>query len=383
MQPGDGQRRKNAAAPILLLVTPFVVPVLFGGWFYQYADPCLFDVIEANDSLLANVVHTILPTVQACETGVGLSGTRPTTPPPPPPRSITVKLPNGGETLLVGHTVNLQWTSNIGDGVRIEISRDGGTTLTYSTLFVDTDNDGSQLWTVTGPVSNKVLFRITSNIHPTIKDTSDAVAAIVDPCDPARPSDQCAHYTTGFKWPATVRGIAYVFDTSRVPADFTPADTTAWMEAVERAVAPWNAEIRARIQFVRGNPLIQQCGGIAGDNTNCIAFRDIAGLGLAESHVQRVPFTNDIREVDLDFDIQITDAQGGEFFWGHCNPNCQANVFDVQNVATHEFGHWLQLRDLNNPGEAELTMYQPISLRETKKKTLGFGDLLGAKALYP
>jgi hypothetical protein len=57
--------------------------------------------------------------------------------------------------------------------------------------------------------------------------------------------------------------------------------------------------------------------------------------------------------------------------------------YDIQNVATHEFGHWIGLGDLYTSVNSELTMYGYGALGELKKSTLGNGDTLGANALAP
>ncbi|MDQ3829524.1 MAG: class I SAM-dependent methyltransferase [Candidatus Tectomicrobia bacterium] len=43
---------------------------------------------------------------------------------------------------------------------------------------------------------------------------------------------------------------------------------------------------------------------------------------------------------------------------------------DIQNVMTHEFGHWVFLFDLTGYWDKDLTMYQAIPNGETKKRTL-------------
>lgn len=57
---------------------------------------------------------------------------------------------------------------------------------------------------------------------------------------------------------------------------------------------------------------------------------------------------------------------------------------------THEVGHWLFLGDLADAQDKEMTMYGTIGaeqgeefVTERKKVTLGLGDILGARALYP
>ena len=56
---------------------------------------------------------------------------------------------------------------------------------------------------------------------------------------------------------------------------------------------------------------------------------------------------------------------------------------DVQNIATHEIGHWLRLQDLYASGNSEQTMYWSSSSGEIKKRSLEYGDINGAHYLYP
>ncbi len=62
--------------------------------------------------------------------------------------------------------------------------------------------------------------------------------------------------------------------------------------------------------------------------------------------------------------------------------NGEARKMDVQNIMTHEFGHWCGLDDLYDDKDYWLTMYGYASYGETYKRTLGFGDILGLKAVY-
>ena len=58
-------------------------------------------------------------------------------------------------------------------------------------------------------------------------------------------------------------------------------------------------------------------------------------------------------------------------------------TFDLRNIATHEFGHWMGLGDLYNSQARDLTMYGYASRGELKKDTLGLGDITGARAVWP
>lgn len=60
----------------------------------------------------------------------------------------------------------------------------------------------------------------------------------------------------------------------------------------------------------------------------------------------------------------------------------EAGKMDVQNIMTHEFGHWCGLDDLYDDNDYWLTMYGYASYGETYKRTLGLGDVLGLQAVY-
>jgi hypothetical protein len=67
--------------------------------------------------------------------------------------------------------------------------------------------------------------------------------------------------------------------------------------------------------------------------------------------------------------------------WG-IEPSKKDRAFDIQNIATHEFGHPTGLDDLYDDTYSELTMYGYSSRGETKKSTLEEGDIAGAQELY-
>jgi len=71
--------------------------------------------------------------------------------------------------------------------------------------------------------------------------------------------------------------------------------------------------------------------------------------------------------------------------WG-IDPDGEGGItivaFDVRNIATHESGHWLVLLDLYASKDSELTMYGYSAKGETKKISLGLGDIRGCQKLY-
>lgn len=59
-----------------------------------------------------------------------------------------------------------------------------------------------------------------------------------------------------------------------------------------------------------------------------------------------------------------------------------SNEMDVENIATHEFGHFLQLLDLYNNSDWEKTMYGYASNGETLKRSLHQDDKNGIAYIY-
>jgi hypothetical protein len=62
--------------------------------------------------------------------------------------------------------------------------------------------------------------------------------------------------------------------------------------------------------------------------------------------------------------------------------NGAAGTMDVQNIVTHEFGHWVGLDDLYNSADSWLTMYGYSNYGVTYQRTLGQGDINGIQAVY-
>jgi hypothetical protein len=56
---------------------------------------------------------------------------------------------------------------------------------------------------------------------------------------------------------------------------------------------------------------------------------------------------------------------------------------DIHNVASHEFGHWVYLGDIDEPNFDYATMYHQITeWGETQKRSLSWYDDWGAEVMY-
>lgn len=116
------------------------------------------------------------------------------------------------------------------------------------------------------------------------------------------------------------------------------------------------------------------------DGYNDIGYFDAGNTGeIAKMNGKEFPGTTDIQEADITFNTNASNpfSNSGE-----------AGKYDIQSVATHEFGHWLQLlhpSQLNCLGGPSInpTMCSSIGLGETWYQTLEQDDINGIKFIYP
>jgi len=91
--------------------------------------------------------------------------------------TITVTSPNGGETLVVGasHTITWSTTGSVGS-VKIQYSINNGSS--WTNIITSTANDGSHKWTVPSKPSTQCLIKILEASDSSPTDTSNTVFTI-------------------------------------------------------------------------------------------------------------------------------------------------------------------------------------------------------------
>jgi len=117
-------------------------------------------------------------------------------------------------------------------------------------------------------------------------------------------------------------------------------------------------------------PSLTEDSLIGYDKINRIVWSDLDPGVTAVTHLYIDLRTKEIVEFDIVFNIY--------YGWSVSDEN---DKMDLQNIATHEFGH-NGLDDLRPPKDWALTMYAYSSLGETQKRGLGNGDILGIQELY-
>jgi hypothetical protein len=131
---------------------------------------------EANETFTVNLTGAVGATIaRASGTGtiVDNDGT------------ISVTAPNTAVTWAIGTTRSITWSNNLGTGatVRLEVSRDGGSTWSVITSSVanSSSTGGSFNWTVSGPATTTARVRATWTVNGAVTDTSNVNFTIANP----------------------------------------------------------------------------------------------------------------------------------------------------------------------------------------------------------
>lgn len=115
------------------------------------------------------------------------------------------------------------------------------------------------------------------------------------------------------------------------------------------------------------------------DKLNVIAFGRISGSALGVTYIRYYVSSGLVTDVDT--------IINRKYLWGWNGGNStscpSANSYDVQDILTHEQGHWYGLDDEYETAYVDNTMYGYGAINEVKKNTLTTGDSNGIKLIYP
>ncbi len=128
----------------------------------------------------------------------------------------------------------------------------------------------------------------------------------------------------------------------------------------------WDAKTSAQVFLYKGTTT--RASGKY-DGYNVVTFSSYSARAIAVTYIWASGGV--IRETDMRLNTH--------FKW---SLSAEAGKMDVQNIATHEFGHWFGLADLYSDGDYWLTMYGYGNYGETYKRSLGLGDINGVKAIF-
>lgn len=205
-----------------------------------------------------------------------------------------------------------------------------------------------------------------------------------DPAPPGKPAissncsvtinDQVADYgLTGWQMPAG--GMVYKINYSTKPSNLADAQVT---DSLAAAFGAWTAADTGQI-FTAGGTTSVRTAKL--DGTNAILWKGIKSGALAITYAWYYTSTGQLAEADTVFNRNYQWTLTAYNGTNDCGGTIGA--YDVQNIATHEFGHWIGLDDLYDSQDKDLTMYGYGQPTELKKNTLGNGDILGVNAVLP
>lgn len=168
----------------------------------------------------------------------------------------------------------------------------------------------------------------------------------------------------GAKWFATIS-----YEVNPAGSDLAPGTALNTLEASSET---WDDAIaETGTSFVLfASPTLTGDASIGYDGTNRVIWKSLDPGVIAVTHLWWIPPRKEIIEFDMVFNDYYTWSTTGE-----------SDAMDLQNIATHEFGH-NGLGDLRPPKDWALTMYAYSSLEEIRKRDLGYGDILGIQRLY-
>lgn len=152
--------------------------------------------------------------------------------------------------------------------------------------------------------------------------------------------------------------------------------TSAAKTAFANAFAKWDGLV-ASVDITEGSSTTVKRARF--DGQNAVFWGRISSSAIAITYIWYYPSTGEVAEVDT--------VYNSRYNWSYTPYNVGAcgntNSYDLQNIATHENGHWFGLDDQYDAVYVDNTMYGYGDLGELKKDTLTTGDKAGLSAIYP
>lgn len=186
---------------------------------------------------------------------------------------------------------------------------------------------------------------------------------------------------TGYRFRPNAAGkivINYKYnDTDR--RDLRSPDPATVRAAIHAAAATWS-HWDSRIVFNDTGDTTATFGapgpdGTCADGINSISWGrfedpdDVGEAGMCLDKSQHV-----IRDADIQLNIG---------YWWSNGLDPRRQVYDVQEILTHEMGHWLSLVDQYSGLAGAQTMFGSADVNETRKRTPALGDVIGVQTAYP
>ena len=182
-------------------------------------------------------------------------------------------------------------------------------------------------------------------------------------------SDQCDSFSwSGQYW----EGAAVTYNVNLSDS----GDDGTFLAAIQASAQAWQDDAGSDFDFTFGETTERSASSLKNkmDGNNDITWESLNKYRnpIAVTIFWYYTSTGVVVEADL--------INNKNYAWA---TNGDLTAYDVQNIDTHEFGHYLVLDDLYDDSDSALTMYGYGALGETQKSTLGTGDELGIASIYP
>lgn len=156
-----------------------------------------------------------------------------------------------------------------------------------------------------------------------------------------------------------------------VNVDGSGIDPDVTYQTIVDSFETWDVETNAEV-FLTGSRDGSKKASTVSDGDNVVSFGDLGGGGtIGVTYIWYYRDTKEVVEVDTIFNIY--------YEW---STDQTYKTMDLQNIATHEFGHWLVLDDLYTKSTNQQTMYGYSTFGDIIKRDLASGDVAGIEAIY-
>ena len=182
---------------------------------------------------------------------------------------------------------------------------------------------------------------------------------------PAKPSTSTC-YKTFSKWITTP--VSFTISTA-ITDELTAEEM---MSAISTSAETWDAST-SRELFNDAYSVIYALPFGANDGTNALMFGEYSNTGVIA--VTSIWYSRGKLGRIYDSDILFNT----HFTWGTTG---NSSVMDLQNIATHELGHFIGLSDIYQSSCSSVTMYGYSTEGDIAKRTLEQPDITGLQKLY-
>lgn len=173
-------------------------------------------------------------------------------------------------------------------------------------------------------------------------------------------------YKTGRKWKTNVVNM-YINPSGGPSGSY---------DAIKKAAQTWTDVSTSAFTFYTAEASYEESFWGTLDDINFINFGSInskRAVAQAKHWYSILSGLRYVSEIDIKFNTK----------YFQFSTDGSTDKYDVQNVATHELGHVLELLDLYGRSDREKTMYGGTKPGETKKRDLHQDDIDGITYLYP